>query len=71
MSAKAIVNDLFEAGIITEAQAQSLVGGATLNAFEQGAAVADAAGGATVDAEARAAINGLLAELRTMGLIAT
>lgn len=37
----------------------------------QGAAVADAAGGATVDAEARTAINALLARLRTHGLIAT
>ena len=37
----------------------------------QGAAVADAAGGATVDAEARTAINTLLARLRTHGLVAT
>lgn len=37
----------------------------------QGAAVADAAGGATVDAEARTALNALLARLRTHGLIAT
>ena len=37
----------------------------------QGAAVADASGGATVDAEARTALNGLLAKLRTHGLIAT
>ena len=37
----------------------------------QGAAVADAAGGATIDAEARTAINTLLARLRTHGLIAT
>lgn len=37
----------------------------------QGAAVADAAGGANVDAEARTAINTLLARLRTHGLIAT
>ena len=36
----------------------------------QGAAVADAAGGATVDTEARAAINALLARVRTHGLIA-
>lgn len=35
------------------------------------AAVADAAGGATIDTEARAAINALLARLRTHGLIAT
>jgi len=37
----------------------------------QQAAVADASGGATVDAEARTAINALLARLRTHGLIAT
>jgi hypothetical protein len=37
----------------------------------QGAAVADAAGGATVDTEARAALNALLARLRTHGLLAT
>jgi hypothetical protein len=36
----------------------------------QGAAVADASGGATVDAEARTAINTLLSRLRTHGLIA-
>lgn len=36
-----------------------------------GAAVADASGGATVDAEARTAINDLLARLRTNGIIAT
>lgn len=35
------------------------------------AAVADAAGGATVDSEARAAINTLLAAVRSLGLIAT
>jgi len=35
------------------------------------AAVADASGGTTVDAEARAAINALLARIRTHGLIAT
>jgi hypothetical protein len=37
----------------------------------QGAAVADAAGGIVVDVEARAALNALLARLRTHGLIAT
>lgn len=37
----------------------------------QGAVVADAAGGATVDAEARTAINTLLARVRAHGLIAT
>lgn len=37
----------------------------------RGAAVANASGGATIDSEARAAINALLARLRTHGLIAT
>jgi hypothetical protein len=36
-----------------------------------GAAVADASGGATVDAEARTAINTLLARLRSLGIIST
>lgn len=38
---------------------------------EQGPAIADAAGGATVDAEARFAINALLSAMRVHGLIAT
>ena len=37
----------------------------------QGAAVSDASGGSTVDVEARAAINDLLARCRAHGLIAT
>lgn len=37
----------------------------------QGAAISDATGGATVDTEARAAINALLARCRAHGLIAT
>lgn len=37
----------------------------------QPTAVGDAAGGATVDTEARAALNALLARLRTLGIIAT
>lgn len=37
----------------------------------QPAAVANASGGVVVDAEARAALNALLARLRTLGLIAT
>lgn len=49
----------------------SLFRGSTKVVGAQGAAVADAAGGATVDAEARTAINTLLARLRTHGLIAT
>ena len=38
---------------------------------EQGALVADASGGAVIDAEARTAINALLARIRAHGLIAT
>jgi hypothetical protein len=37
----------------------------------QQAAIADPAGGATTDAEARAAIVSILTALRTLGLIAT
>lgn len=37
----------------------------------QGAAVADASGGAIIDSEARTALNALLARVRTHGLIAT
>lgn len=44
------------------------MGGAT--PIGRGAAIADAAGGATVDAEARTALNALLAQLRTFGFIA-
>lgn len=40
-------------------------------ALGQGAAVADAAGGAVIDVEARAALNALLARLRIQGVIAT
>ena len=40
-------------------------------ATTQPTAVADAAAGATVDAEARTALNDLLARLRTLGIIAT
>ena len=36
----------------------------------QGAAVADAAGGAVQDAEARTALNALLARVRALGFIA-
>lgn len=42
-----------------------------LLAAGQQTAVADATGGATVDTEARTAINSLLARCRTLGLIAT
>lgn len=44
------------------------MGGAT--PIGRGAAIADAAGGATVDAEARTALNALLAQLRLFGFIA-
>lgn len=37
----------------------------------QAAAIADAAGGGTVDAEARAALNDVLAALRGIGIIAS
>lgn len=37
----------------------------------QGAAVADATGGAVIDVEARAALNALLARLRAHGVVAT
>ncbi|MCH8989862.1 MAG: hypothetical protein IIA92_13785 [Chloroflexi bacterium] len=37
----------------------------------QHAAIADPSGGVTVDAEARTAINGILAALQTTGIIAT
>jgi len=53
----------------TEASQKLGFFGATPSA--QQAAVADAAGGATVDSEARTALNALLARLRTLGLIAT
>ncbi|MCG8507085.1 MAG: DUF2793 domain-containing protein [Sphingomonadales bacterium] len=56
------------AGVVAATQidigGQKVVGG-------QEAAIADASGGATVDAEARTAINAVLAALRNHGLIAT
>ena len=46
--------------------------GDTVQAYiTQGGAISDASGGATVDAEARTAINAVLAFLRAEGLIAT
>ena len=64
---------LFEA---TRREVTLPIGGAIYNAGvkvlgSQGVAVADAAGGATVDTEARAALNALLARVRAHGLIAT
>ncbi|RIK95291.1 MAG: hypothetical protein DCC73_02640 [Proteobacteria bacterium] len=47
-----------------------MVGGAQVIGAQQ-SAIADAAGGATVDAEARTALNALLAACRAHGLIAT
>jgi hypothetical protein len=41
------------------------------NLASQGGAIADASGGSTVDAEARTALNALLAVIRSAGLIAT
>ncbi len=49
----------------------ALATSAKQNAITAGAAVADASGGATVDAEARTAINTLLARLRAQGIILT
>ena len=46
--------------------------GATVQAkITPGSAIPDASGGATVDAEARTALNHLLAMLRTQGLLST
>lgn len=60
---------------VTKVQAGGQAGGVYVNDIkllgEQGAAVADASGGATVDAEARTALNALLARLRAHGVIAT
>lgn len=56
-------------GIISVASSFQVGGTQVLSA--QGAAVADASGGSTVDAEARTAINTLLARLRAHGMIAT
>lgn len=79
MSRKAIINDLLNAGLITDAQAGVLdtvgeinTGSDFSTTYTQGTAVADAAGGAThIDVEARSALNDLLAELRTLNIIAT
>jgi len=57
------------AGVVNMTVSYNVAGTKVVGA--QGAAVADATGGATVDTEARAAINTLLARLRTHGLIAT
>jgi len=58
---------LWQKGLVTatkvEVSGQQVVG-------SQQAAIADAAGGATIDAEARSALNSLLAACRAHGLIA-
>jgi len=54
-----------------EVRAASVLVGGTAVLGSQQAAIADASGGATVDAEARTALNALLAACRTHGLIAT
>jgi hypothetical protein len=51
------------------AGAQLVIGGTKVVGAQAGA-IADAAGGTTIDAEARAAINALLAACRSHGLIA-
>jgi hypothetical protein len=45
------------------------VAGQTVNDIPVAGAVGDVSGGATVDAEARAALNTLLAELRNAGYV--
>lgn len=60
-----------EACPIVVGHASSLVTFYNGTPVARGAAVADAAGGATVDAEARTAINALLARIRAVNLIAT
>jgi hypothetical protein len=58
-------------GVVGRVSAAEFASGATKVLGAQGAAVADASGGATVDAEARTAINALLARMRAHGAIAT
>lgn len=68
---KTLVQTLANADLVDPAAADALVVSGDTLLFGQGAAVADATGGATVDAEARTALNALLAQLRTIGVIAT
>jgi hypothetical protein len=63
------IGSLTDAGALNVTTSYSV--GGTKVVGTQGATVADATGGATIDAEARAAINALLARLRTHGLIAS
>ena len=74
MGRRETIADLSKAGLLDGASATALEGDTALTLVtqgSQGSAVADATGGATVDAEARTAINDLLAELRTQGIITT
>jgi hypothetical protein len=57
-----------EVGSVVQAHSALLT---DVDSAGQQAAIADASGGSTVDTEARAALNDLLAKLRTLGLIAT
>jgi len=63
----AAMDATFAAGLT----ATSLTVGANQVVGAQGLAVADATGGLVIDAEARAALNALLARVRTHGLVAT
>lgn len=65
----AVIASLSDAGALDVLDSYRVNGTKVVGA--RGAAVADASGGATVDAEARTAINDLLARLRTHGLITT
>jgi hypothetical protein len=79
LAAASIVQHIVGGNVIgfTDANGIALESGKALynNAIKvvgaQGAAVADATGGVVIDAEARTALNALLARLRTHGLIAT
>lgn len=72
LSVTELTVDEVTAGELTvdEATITKLSLGGVTPAVQQ-AAIADAASGSTVDAEARTALNDLLAKLRTLGLIAT
>lgn len=59
------------AAVLANVYSTDYYSGSTKVVGAQGATVADASGGAVVDAEARTAINDLLARVRAHGLIAT
>lgn len=71
-SRKGVLNELVETGLITVATAQSLDQDASeaLYGGPTAAAIADPTGGATVDAEARTAINAIIAALENAGIVA-